>query len=44
MIVISWQALLLGFVPGVAVSAMFFVGLNWGMRAALGSSKPTSVL
>ncbi|MFA7552813.1 MAG: ATP synthase subunit I [Spongiibacteraceae bacterium] len=44
MITIPWDVLLLGFVSGVAISALFFVGLNWGMRVALGSSKPTSVL
>lgn len=44
MIDIDWEALLLGFAPGLAVSILFFVGLDWGMRVALRSSKPTSVL
>lgn len=44
MIDIHWGALLLGFTSGLAVSALFFVGLNWGMRVALRSIKPTAVL
>lgn len=44
MIVIHWQALLLGLTSGLAVSVLFFVGLDWGMRAVLRSSKPTTVL
>lgn len=42
--VLDWYALLLGFTLGVGVSVVFFTGLNWGMRVALSSSKPATVL
>lgn len=38
--VVNWQAVLLGFSFGLPVSVLFFVGLAWGMRQALGSYRP----
>ncbi|WP_239985829.1 ATP synthase subunit I [Marinobacter salexigens] len=40
MITVDWQAVLLGFSFGLPVSALFFIGLAWGMRRALGSDRP----
>ena len=40
MITVDWQAVLLGFSFGLPVSALFFTGLAWGMRRALGSNRP----
>lgn len=44
MIAIDWLALLLGFLLGLAVSSVFFIGLAWGMRVALASNSPNSKL
>lgn len=38
---VDWNAILLGFAVGVPVSTVFFVGLAWGMRQALRSTRPT---
>lgn len=38
--VVDWGAMLLGFSFGVPVSVLFFVGLAWGMRLALRSTRP----
>ena len=40
----DWSAILLGFAVGVPVSVLFFVGLAWGMRLALRSRQPSSLL
>lgn len=40
MITVDWQAVLLGFSVGLPLSALFFIGLAWGMRRALGSDRP----
>ncbi|MCL4780207.1 MAG: ATP synthase subunit AtpR [Gammaproteobacteria bacterium] len=37
-------ALLTGFAVGLAVSALYFAGLAWTMRKALGSARPGVVL
>lgn len=37
-------ALLAGFGAGLAVSALFFAGLAWGMHKALGSAWPGPIL
>lgn len=40
MITVDWPAVLLGFAFGLPVSALFFIGLAWAMRRALGSDRP----
>ncbi len=40
----DWNALLRGFFWGLPVSALFFVGLAWGMRLALRSTQPATLL
>ncbi len=40
----DWNAMLLGLAVGVPVSVLFFVGLAWGMRLALRSRRPGSLL
>lgn len=40
MITVDWHAVLLGLAVGVPASALFFVGLAWGMQRALGSERP----
>lgn len=40
----DWSDLLLGLVIGAGMSAIFFAGLGLGMRWALRSAKPVSVL
>ncbi|SOB77104.1 F1/F0 ATPase, subunit 2 [Marinobacter sp. LV10R510-11A] len=40
MITVDWQAVLLGVSVGLPFSALFFAGLAWGMRRALGSDRP----
>ena len=40
----DWNAMLLGLAVGIPVSVLFFVGLAWGMRLALRSHRPGSVL
>ncbi|WP_316933411.1 ATP synthase subunit I [Marinobacter sp. AL4B] len=40
MITVNWPAVLLGFSFGLPVSALFFVGLAWGMRHALSADRP----
>ena len=40
----DWNAMLLGLAVGVPVSVLFFVGLAWGMRLALRSHRPGSLL
>ena len=44
MISMDWDALLRGFLWGLPVSALFFAGLAWGMRLALRSTQPASLL
>ena len=44
MIDINTSALALGFAIGLPMSALFFWGLNWGMRMALVSPYPARVL
>tara|TARA_R110000824_G_scaffold6496_1_gene29938 strand:- start:4194 stop:4508 length:315 start_codon:yes stop_codon:yes gene_type:complete len=39
-ITVDWHAVLLGFSFGLPVSALFFAGLAWGLRRALGSDQP----
>jgi len=39
-ITVDWQAVLLGVSVGLPFSALFFAGLAWGMRRALGSDRP----
>lgn len=41
---IDTHALLLGFVVGLPVSVLFFLGLWWGMRRALASTQPALIL
>ncbi|ABI60239.1 hypothetical protein Neut_2016 [Nitrosomonas eutropha C91] len=41
---IDGSAILLGFVVGLPVSALFFMGLNWGIRLALASAYPGRLL
>lgn len=40
----DWNAMALGLAVGVPVSVLFFVGLAWGMRLALRSRRPGSLL
>ena len=40
----DWDALLQGFLWGLPVSVLFFAGLAWGMRLALRSTQPASLL
>lgn len=40
MITVNWHSVLLGFSVGLPVGALFFLGLAWGMRRALGSDRP----
>lgn len=40
MIAVDWHAVLLGFSFGLPISALFFIGLAWGMRRALASDSP----
>ncbi len=40
----DWDALLRGFLWGLPVSLLFFAGLAWGMRLALRSTQPASLL
>lgn len=40
----DWSAMLLGLAVGLPVSVLFFVGLAWGMRLALRSRRPGSLL
>ncbi|WP_252737759.1 MULTISPECIES: ATP synthase subunit I [Marinobacter] len=40
MIIVDWPAVLLGFSFGLPFSALFFIGLAWGMRRALSSDQP----
>lgn len=44
MIDINSNAILLGVAVGLPVSALFFWGLNWGMRLALASEHPGRLL
>lgn len=37
-------ALMLGLIAGFAVSTLFFAGLAFGMRIALGAARPAAVL
>ncbi|NWN91956.1 ATP synthase subunit AtpR [Marinobacter adhaerens] len=37
---VDWHAVLLGFSFGLPVSALFFLGLAWGMGRALRSGRP----
>ncbi|WP_372966258.1 ATP synthase subunit I [Marinobacter sp.] len=39
MITVDWHAVLMGFSVGLPVSALFFVGLAWGMKRALASDR-----
>jgi hypothetical protein len=41
---IDSNAILLGFAVGLPMAAVFFWGLNWGMRLALASNSPGSLL
>ena len=41
---IDWHALMLGLAVGTGVSALFFVGLAFGMRMALWAPRPTAIL
>ena len=40
----DWPVVALGFVTGVAMSAVFFAGLGFGMRLALRSPRPVRLL
>ncbi len=42
MIAIDWTALLMGAAAGFVLSALFFVGLAFGMRQALRRESPVS--
>ncbi|MEP3443006.1 MAG: ATP synthase subunit I [Sulfitobacter sp.] len=44
MIIMDWSAISLGLAIGTVASALFFAGLGWGMRMALRTNSPTSVL
>jgi hypothetical protein len=44
MIAVDWSALALGGVVGAVLGALFFVGLAVGMRYALRSGNPVTVL
>ena len=44
MIAVHWDAVLLGLSLGLTVSVLFFVCLAWGMRGALRSTRPGTVL
>lgn len=44
MIDVNSSAILLGVAVGLPVSALFFWGLNWGMRLALASEHPGRLL
>ncbi len=44
MIDINTSAMLLGIAVGLPMAVLFFWGLNWGMRQALASSNPGSLL
>lgn len=41
---VDWNAFLLGLTVGAGVSALFFAGLAYGMRLALGATKPAMIL
>lgn len=41
---IDWIALALGMVAGSAVGALYFAGLAWSVRRALGRARPVAVL
>ena len=40
----DWDALLRGLLWGLPISLLFFAGLAWGMRLALRSTQPASLL
>ncbi|MGB3247087.1 MAG: ATP synthase subunit AtpR [Sulfitobacter sp.] len=44
MMSIDWSALMLGLAVGAGISALFFAGLAFGMRLALGAARPTGIL
>ncbi len=44
MIDINTSAILLGLAVGLPMGVLFFWGLNWGMRKALASNNPGSLL
>ena len=44
MIELNTSAILLGVAVGLPMSVLFFWGLNWGMRVALASTNPGSLL
>lgn len=44
MIEINISAVLLGAAVGLPMAVLFFWGLNWGMRQALASTNPGSIL
>lgn len=44
MIDINTSAIVLGAAVGLPMAVLFFWGLNWGMRKALASSSPGSLL
>lgn len=44
MIEINTSAIVIGLVVGLPMAVLFFWGLNWGMRKALASSSPGSLL
>lgn len=41
---IDWPLLAFGLLGGAVAGALFFVGLAWGMRAALCSPRPVVIL
>jgi len=41
---VNSSALVLGFAVGLLISALFFWGLNWGMRLALAAEHPGRLL
>ncbi|HUH37799.1 MAG TPA: ATP synthase subunit I [Spongiibacteraceae bacterium] len=41
---VDQDAILLGFLVGVPISAVFFAGLAWGMQLALRSARPGGLL
>ncbi|MDY7218620.1 ATP synthase subunit I [Denitrificimonas sp. JX-1] len=44
MIEFQTSAILIGFAVGLLMAALFFWGLNWGIRKALGSATPGRLL
>lgn len=44
MIIVDWNAVMLGLAVGTAIGAVFFIGLAFGMRLALQIQNPMGIL